>query len=137
MSDSETERRRYESPVGRFRATFAQSEDGVLECSGHGYETVEAARDILAILGEYRRASEQGLLVLLDATEMTGSDPEARGLLQGGLHDESLMRRLAEIGGNRFSRTLYNLYARIAKIPMQVVRDEAQGLEFLGAEPRE
>ena len=131
MSGENQRVREYQSPDGSLRCTFELGPDGILRCSAMGHQTLETAQRIMSILGEYRDLTGRPLRLLLDATGLSRSDPEARSFMDQGLRSGSQLRAFAVVGGKPFSRTLYNLYARIAEIPMQVVKDEAEGVEFL------
>ena len=107
-------------------------EDGILLATAEGYQRVDSSERILERVRSYREQRRSRFLGCLDARECTGVEPEARKLMGDNLlRGDTPFRAFAVVGGNVFTRTLFNMYAKISRIPMRVFSDRSSAIAWL------
>ena len=70
---------------------------------------------------------------VMDITSFDGEEPEARQKMTKACLSgpDSPFADFAIVGGNFATRTLFNLYAKVSKIPMKIFATEADALVWL------
>jgi hypothetical protein len=132
MAPEEKEVTRFETPDGQYRIRFHTDEHGILFVEATGYEDFESSKRIVSKLREHYEKLGTRFKACLDATGYEGLAPESRKYMRDSLlQKDSVFERFAVIGGNLFTRNLFNLYTRVAKIPMRVFKTREAAVDWL------
>jgi hypothetical protein len=120
------------NPQDRYHVKFWLGEHDIVFAEAVGYEEIESSRKVVQIMAQYRRRLGKKIRVCLDATGFTGMDPEGRKYMRDAtLGNDSSLERFAVVGGNFFSRNLFNMYAVISSIPMRVHKTKEAAVSWL------
>ena len=120
------------NPEGTYRVTFSIKEDGLVFSKARGYEDYESSQSIVKTLRRLHADAGVKLRLCLDATEYTGLDPRSRKYMRDTLiGKDSFIRKFAVVGGNFFTRNLFNMYSIVANIPMKVFPSKEKALEWI------
>lgn len=132
MAHAENEVAQFETPDGRYRARFWTDGRGILFVEATGYEDLESSKRIVAILRDQSATLGTKLRACLDATGYEGLAPESRKYMRDSLlQKDSMFARFAVVGGNFFTRNLFNLYTKVTLIPMRVFTTKEAAVEWL------
>ncbi len=121
-----------ESPDGKYRVRFQMGEDHVVHAEAFGYEDFDSSKEVVEILRGYYSRTGKKLRLCLDATQHAGLAPESRTYMREALlaHD-SFVCKFSVVGGNMVTRNIFNMYSKIANIPMKVFKTREQALAWL------
>lgn len=137
MDSSEKELAFFESPDGSYHVRFWIGEQNILFSEAAGYEDIDSSRKIVDILRHHHQQTGEKLILCLDATNYTGLAPESRKYMRDSLlQRDSFISRFAVIGGNFITRNLFNLYTKVASIPMRLFKTKQQAVSWLNEEGR-
>jgi len=122
----------YRSPEENYLVRFWLGEHGIVFAEAIGYEKLESSHNVVRIMEEFQSKLGKKLLLCLDSSGFTGMDPKGRKYMRDAtLGDGSPLERFAVVGGNFFSRNLFNMYARISSIPMRVHKTKETAVSWL------
>jgi len=122
----------FEDRANGYRARFRLGEDGILYSVAEGFETLDSAKRIVATLRDFQRKEGSPVRCCLDVRGYTGQQPESRKYMRDSvLGEDSPMRAFAVIGGNLLTRSLFNMFARISRIPLKVFKTRESAVAWL------
>ena len=117
---------------GTYRVSFSMKENGLVFSKARGYEDFESSQSVVETLRRFHLDAGVNLRLCLDATEYTGLDPKSRKYMRDTLVGrDSFVQKFAVIGGNFFTRNLFNMFSKVANIPMKVFASKESALEWL------
>jgi hypothetical protein len=120
------------TPGGQFHSHFEVFPDGLVMVKNTGLLNVECAHQVVAQLVRIREETGQRLLSCIDITEYEGGEPEARPIMREKmLGEDAPSRGVALFGGNFATRTLFNLYAKVASIPVRQFKNKEEAVAWL------
>jgi len=117
---------------GTYRASFSLKENGLVLSKVYGYEDFESSQNVVKTLMRLYVDAGVKLRLCLDATEYTGLEPRSRKYMRDALiGKDSFVKKFAVIGGNFFTRNLFNMFSKVANMPMKVFASKESAIEWL------
>jgi len=117
---------------GTYRVSFSLKENGLVFSKACGYEDFESSQNVIKTLTRLYVEAGVELRLCLDATEYTGLEPRSRKYMRDNLiGKDAFIQKFAVIGGNFFTRNLFNMFSKVANIPMKVFASKEGAIGWL------
>ena len=123
----------FEISEGQFKHSQHEA-DGIVFATNTGVMDLDSAHKLVETLRNTHRNSGATYPMLLDVQALDEATVEARKIWTDNLlGKDSPFTKLAVVGGSFWIRTLANMYARIASIPMKLFKTNEEALTWLKA----